>query len=128
MPLYFVILLFLSTFKKFQADIVDVNTIFKDLATMVHEQGEMVDSIEANVESAQMRVEEGTTQLGLASTYQVCRYISIIYNQEFFFTIIHRFFIPVKITQEKMYLGNHYRYRFGYCYWHHHLAISLIRY
>jgi t-SNARE complex subunit (syntaxin) len=46
MPLYFVILLFLSTFKKFQADIVDVNTIFKDLATMVHEQGEMVDSIE----------------------------------------------------------------------------------
>ena len=40
---------------------------------MVHEQGEMVDSIEANVESAQMRVEEGTAQLGLASTYQVRR-------------------------------------------------------
>jgi t-SNARE complex subunit (syntaxin) len=79
MPLYFVTLFFLLTFKKFQADIVDVNTIFKDLATMVHEQGEMVDSIEANVESAQMRVEEGTTQLGLASTYQVCRYLSIIF-------------------------------------------------
>lgn len=56
--------------RQLEADIVDVNTIFKDLATMVHEQGEMVDSIEANVESAQMRVEEGTAQLGLASTYQ----------------------------------------------------------
>ena len=53
----------------------DVNTIFKDLATMVHEQGEMVDSIEANVESAQMRVEEGTIQLALASKYQVCPFL-----------------------------------------------------
>lgn len=49
----------------------DVNTIFKELATMVHEQGEMIDSIEANVETAQMRVEEGTNQLLTASSYQV---------------------------------------------------------
>lgn len=55
----------------FQSDIVDVNTIFKELATMVHEQGEVIDSIEANVESAQMRVEEGTTQLATAASYQV---------------------------------------------------------
>ena len=32
--------------RQLESDIVDVNTIFKDLATMVHEQGEMVDSIE----------------------------------------------------------------------------------
>lgn len=38
---------------------------------MVHEQGEMVDSIEANVETAQMRVEEGTSQLATAASYQV---------------------------------------------------------
>lgn len=38
---------------------------------MVHEQGEMIDSIEANVESAQMRVEEGTSQLASAASYQV---------------------------------------------------------
>ena len=38
---------------------------------MVHEQGEMIDSIEANVESSQMRVEEGTSQLATASSYQV---------------------------------------------------------
>lgn len=38
---------------------------------MVHEQGEMIDSIEANVETAQMRVEEGTNQLSTAASYQV---------------------------------------------------------
>ena len=41
--------------RQLESDIVDVNTIFKDLATMVHEQGEMVDSIEQNVESAHIR-------------------------------------------------------------------------
>ena len=40
-----------------------MNTIFKDLATMVHEQGGMVDSIEQNVESTNIRVHEGTDQL-----------------------------------------------------------------
>lgn len=58
-------------FYVYQSDIVDVNTIFKELATMVHEQGDLIDSIEANVESAQMRVEEGTSQLAQASAYQV---------------------------------------------------------
>ena len=55
----------------FQSDIMDVNTIFKDLATMVHEQGEMVDSIEQNVESAHVRVQEGAAQLSMAATYKV---------------------------------------------------------
>ena len=62
----------------FQSDIVDVNTIFKELATMVHEQGEMIDSIEANVESSQMRVEEGTSQLATASSYQVVFVIPVM--------------------------------------------------
>lgn len=56
--------------RQLESDIVDVNTIFKELATMVHEQGEMIDSIEANVETSQMRVEEGTSQLATASSYQ----------------------------------------------------------
>jgi len=56
--------------RQLESDIVDVNTIFKELSTMVHEQGDMIDSIEANVESAQMRVEEGTNQLATASSYQ----------------------------------------------------------
>ena len=54
-----------------QSDIMDVNQIFKDLATMVHEQGEVVDSIEANVESAQVHVSQASTQLTQARQYQV---------------------------------------------------------
>ena len=34
-------------------------------------QGEMVDSIEANVESASIRVNEGTDDLRMAERYQV---------------------------------------------------------
>ena len=54
-----------------EADIMDVNQIFKDLAAMVHDQGEMVDSIEANVETSSIRVNEGTEQLRQAERYQV---------------------------------------------------------
>lgn len=53
-----------------EADIGDVNQIFKDLAAMVHDQGEMVDSIEANVESASIRVNEGSEELRMAERYQ----------------------------------------------------------
>lgn len=54
----------------------DVNQIFKDLATMVHEQGEVVDSIEANVEAAQVHVSQASTQLSEARHYQVSLYLS----------------------------------------------------
>merc|ERR1712141_577334 len=53
-----------------ESDILDVNTIFKDLATLVHDQGEMIDSIEANVESTHVRVQEGTEHLRQAETYK----------------------------------------------------------
>jgi len=56
--------------RQLESDILDVNQIFKELATMVHEQGEVVDSIEANVESAQIQVEEGVRQVSQAATYQ----------------------------------------------------------
>lgn len=59
-----------NAIRQLESDIVDVNTIFKDLATMVHEQGEIVDSIEANVESTTVRVHEGTDQLRQAETYR----------------------------------------------------------
>lgn len=59
-----------SQLHKLESDILDVNQIFKDLATMVHEQGDMIDSIEANVESAEVHVEQANTQLDKAVTYQ----------------------------------------------------------
>lgn len=56
--------------RKLESDIVDVNHIFKDLATMVHEQGEIIDSIEANVESATSHVSDGVQQLAKARSHQ----------------------------------------------------------
>lgn len=56
--------------RELEQNIVDVHGIFKDLAVIVHEQGEMIDSIEGNVTSAQMQVEDANTQLRAAVTYQ----------------------------------------------------------
>ncbi|ELU00324.1 hypothetical protein CAPTEDRAFT_229079 [Capitella teleta] len=56
--------------RKLESDIMDVNQIFKDLGMLVHEQGEVIDSIEANVESASVHVEDGTEQLRQARDYQ----------------------------------------------------------
>lgn len=65
--------------RQLESDIVDVNTIFKDLATLVHEQGGMVDSIEANVESAHVRVSEGNEHLRQAETYKVRKFVHICF-------------------------------------------------
>ncbi|GAA6103005.1 syntaxin-12 isoform X1 [Tachysurus ichikawai] len=59
-----------TNIRQLEADIMDVNQIFKDLAVMVHDQGDIIDSIEANVESAEVHVERGTEQLQHAAYYQ----------------------------------------------------------
>ncbi|CAB1320405.1 unnamed protein product [Coregonus sp. 'balchen'] len=56
---------------RLSSDILDVNQIFKDLAVMIHDQGDMIDSIEANVESAEVHVDRGTEQLQRAAYYQL---------------------------------------------------------
>ncbi|OTF83196.1 hypothetical protein BLA29_009879, partial [Euroglyphus maynei] len=55
--------------RKIESDIVEVNQIFKDLATIVHDQGEIIDSIEANIESTNIQIHEGNEQLAKASDY-----------------------------------------------------------
>lgn len=118
-----VVLFLLLPFLK-QSDIVDVNTIFKELATMVHEQGEMIDSIEANVETAQMRVEEGTNQLSTAASYQVI-HLKRCFKERILQNIVCFFFLD-KNTTKKMFhsyysgcCGDHY-YRYN------NLAVALI--
>ena len=54
----------------------NVNEIFRDLALLVHEQGEVIDSIESHIEHAAINVEEGNKQLLRAKTYQVFRLFS----------------------------------------------------
>nr|XP_033788955.1 t-SNARE domain-containing protein 1 isoform X3 [Geotrypetes seraphini]XP_033788956.1 t-SNARE domain-containing protein 1 isoform X3 [Geotrypetes seraphini] len=56
--------------QQIESDMLDVNQIIKDLATMVHEQGDTVDSIEANIEIASSNVESANEQLAKASQHQ----------------------------------------------------------
>jgi len=53
-----------------EQDIVDVNQIFSDLSRLVHEQGDMVDSIEANVEHTTISVQQGNANITQAVHYQ----------------------------------------------------------
>lgn len=53
-------------------DILDINDIFRDLGTMVHEQGDTIDNIESNVETAAVRVESGNEQLESAVRHKRC--------------------------------------------------------
>merc|ERR1712227_119318 len=53
-----------------EADIADVNMIFKDLASMVHDQGEIIDSIENNIENAVTDISSGNQQLIAAREHQ----------------------------------------------------------
>jgi len=48
----------------------DLNTIFKELATMVTEQGTIVDRIDYNIENTSIQVEKGVEQLKKAARYQ----------------------------------------------------------
>jgi t-SNARE complex subunit (syntaxin) len=57
--------------KRLESDIVDVNQIFQDLGRMVHEQQDLVDNIENNMEGAQIQLETGNQELQRAAEYQV---------------------------------------------------------
>ncbi|KAJ8668529.1 hypothetical protein QAD02_010192 [Eretmocerus hayati] len=59
-----------ANIRQLESDINNVNKIFKDLGVLVHQQGEVIDSIEASVERTEVFVSEGTTQLRQASTYK----------------------------------------------------------
>ncbi|KAL7055383.1 hypothetical protein AAHC03_022981 [Spirometra sp. Aus1] len=53
-----------------ESDIVLVNELFTTLATYVHDQGELVDSIEANTEAAYVQVQSGVQQLNSAVVHR----------------------------------------------------------
>lgn len=50
--------------------ITELNTIFKDIANMVAEQGTVLDRIDYNLDTVQTRVQQGLQQLQKADTYQ----------------------------------------------------------
>jgi len=59
-----------ASVKKLESDIMDINKIFKDLSLLVHEQGDVVDSIESNMESSSLNVSRGLDELRQARDYQ----------------------------------------------------------
>ncbi|XP_055899065.1 syntaxin-7-like [Biomphalaria glabrata] len=56
--------------RQLEADILDVNEIFRDLGALVNAQGEVLDTIDNNVERAFVNVESGRDQLIKAADYQ----------------------------------------------------------
>lgn len=107
----------------------DVNTIFKDLATMVHEQGEFVDSIEANVESASIRVTEGAQQLRQAEQYKVRKlkyFLLIIARVENYFLSFNVFIFAEQGPKEEAHFGDHWHYHSYHPYFCYCLRIQVI--
>lgn len=78
-----------AALRKLESDITDVNTIFKDLAVMVHDQGEIIDSIESNVENVQIRVSEANTHLESAKKNQVFVFVCLKIKSFLNLKIIH---------------------------------------
>lgn len=56
--------------KKLEQDMLDINSMFRDVAEMIQEQGIMVDTIEANTIEAAKNTEEGVKQIEKAQEYQ----------------------------------------------------------
>ncbi|XP_018572998.1 syntaxin-12 [Anoplophora glabripennis] len=56
--------------KQIEADVLDINQIMRELGSLVHEQGETIDTIENRIDHAAGSVEEGAEQLIKASRYQ----------------------------------------------------------
>jgi len=48
----------------------DVNDIYRDLAVIVHKQGDMLDNIEMNITTGANSVSAGTRELARADNYQ----------------------------------------------------------
>jgi len=58
-----------QSIQELEKNICEVNDIFKELAVMVHDQGEIVDSIEASVEKTEVHVSKATSELRQAAQY-----------------------------------------------------------
>jgi len=56
--------------REIESDILDVNSIMRELGTMVHEQGEVIETIEGNIDQTHEGVETGRQELEKAASYQ----------------------------------------------------------
>ncbi|KAL6931706.1 hypothetical protein ACO0R3_003171 [Hanseniaspora guilliermondii] len=77
---------------RIQSNIQDVNRIFKDLSTMVLEQGMMVDTIESNMYSVENNTKMASKELTKALEYQKKKSKIIFY---FFFMLLMVFLLMI---------------------------------
>ncbi|KAI3361529.1 hypothetical protein L3Q82_013678 [Scortum barcoo] len=63
-----------------QRDMLDVTQIMKDLASMVHEQGDAIDSIEDYIQTTSSNVESANQELAKANQYQ-CPITPLCYSE-----------------------------------------------
>eukprot|EP00850_Spirogloea_muscicola_P006324 SM000030S11333 [mRNA] locus=s30:130796:137701:- [translate_table: standard] len=86
--------------REIQQQIGEVHEIFKDLAVLIHEQGGMIDDIEANIESGHALTMQANTQLSKAAKSQrsanslvgnvfVNQYYNVLHQQP---QNVHRFY------------------------------------
>lgn len=59
-----------QSIKEIESTMTEVNEIYRDLSTLVVEQGNTLDNIEANMDYVDKKVESGTETLGVATRYQ----------------------------------------------------------
>jgi len=59
-----------DSIKDLEKSVIEINELFIDVAKLVKEAQPMIDSIEANVESAVVATDQGVNELKKASTYQ----------------------------------------------------------
>jgi len=55
---------------KIASDVIQINELMVDLNTLVNEQGQMIDTIEANVTQAQQYINKGTEEIQKANVNQ----------------------------------------------------------
>ncbi|KAF7640056.1 t-SNARE coiled-coil homology domain-containing protein [Meloidogyne graminicola] len=60
-----------QTLSSLEKEIDDINQIFTDLAQMVHNQNEVVETIEANIEITNAQMQQGSIQVSQANQYQM---------------------------------------------------------
>lgn len=56
--------------KEIEADVLDVNEIMRELASLVHEQGQEIDTIESSIDHTCVEVEAGRSELMKAAEYR----------------------------------------------------------
>lgn len=56
--------------KRIEVDVIDINQIMNEISSLITEQGESIDSIQNNIENVSHQVQEGTSELRKAESYQ----------------------------------------------------------